>query len=85
MRWSQPYINQSNTAEQEELGFLDIITVLSFILQIQNRESHKIDQLRDEMSKEFDKEHKILLEDINTKLDTIIQYLARIERKIDFL
>ena len=61
--------------EQENLDFLDIITILSFALQVQNSESHKIDQLRDEFSRTVDGEIKTELREINEKLDRILQIL----------
>lgn len=57
--------------EQNELNILDIITILSFALQLQNAESHKIDQLRDEVS-------SVLNNQVKTQLD-------RIEQKVDRL
>lgn len=60
--------------EQQEIGILDIITVLSFALQLQNRESHKIDQLRDEVSKELQGKIERQLDRIEQKLDKILEY-----------
>lgn len=57
---------------QNELNFLDMITVLSFALQLQNTESHKIDALRDEVSKKLDKEVKEQLNRIEQKLDKLL-------------
>lgn len=58
--------------EQQELGILDIITVLSFALQLQNTESHKIDALRDEVSKKLDNDVKAQLNRIEYKLDQLL-------------
>lgn len=58
--------------EQQELGILDVITILSFALQLQNTESHKIDTLRDEVSKKLDKEIKAQLNRIEEKLDRLL-------------
>lgn len=60
------------------LEFLDIITLLSFALQLQNTESHKIDALRDEMDKKLDNEIKAQLNRIEHKVDTILDSLERI-------
>lgn len=60
-------------SRQQELNFLDIITMLSFALQLQNSESHKIDSLRDEVSNKLDKDIKNQLNRIENKLD----YLQR--------
>ena len=57
---------------QNELNMLDIITMLSFALQLQNTESHKIDALRDEVSKKLDNDLKIQLNRIEQKLDQIL-------------
>lgn len=57
---------------QQELGILDIITVLSFALQLQNTESHKIDSLRDEVSKKLDNDIKAQLNRIEQKLDMLL-------------
>lgn len=58
--------------EQQEIGILDVITILSFALQIQNRESHKIDQLRDEVSKELQDKIEKQLDRIEQKLDKLL-------------
>lgn len=58
--------------EQENLSFLDIITILSFVLQLQNTESHKIDALRDEVSKKLDNDVKAQLDRIEQKLDRLL-------------
>lgn len=57
--------------EQNQLNILDIITILSFALQLQNTESHKIDALRDEVSKKLDKDIKEQLNRIEEKLDKL--------------
>lgn len=61
--------------QQQELGMLDIITILSFALQLQNTESHKIDFLRDEFSKKLDNEIKAQLNRIEQKLDRLLAQL----------
>lgn len=58
--------------EQENLSFLDIITMLSFALQLQNTESHKIDALRDEVSTKLDRDVKEQLNRIERKLDELL-------------
>lgn len=59
-------------SEQENLSFLDFITMLSFALQLQNTESHKIDALRDEVSSKLDKDIKEQLNRIEYKLDMLL-------------
>lgn len=59
-------------SEQENLSFLDFITMLSFALQLQNTESHKIDALRDEVSTKLDKDVKEQLNRIEYKLDILL-------------
>lgn len=59
----------------DNLNFLDAISIASFILQVQNSESHKIDALRDEMEQKFDEQTRVLLEEINKKLDLILELL----------
>lgn len=58
--------------QQQDLEILDIITILSFALQLQNTESHKIDALRDEVSKKLDKDIKLQLDRIEQKLDKLL-------------
>lgn len=58
--------------EQQELNMLDIITMLSFALQLQNTESHKIDVLRDQVSKTLDQDIKAQLNRIEQKLDQLL-------------
>lgn len=67
----------------DSLNFFDAISIASFILQLQNSEGHKIDALRDEMEQKFDKQTRVLLEEINKKLDFIIELLTR--EKGDFI
>lgn len=67
----------------DNLNFFDAISIASFILQLQNSEGHKIDALRDEMEQKFDKQTRVLLEEINKKLDFIIDLLTR--EKGDFI
>lgn len=57
---------------QQELNILDVISILSFALQLQNTESHKIDALRDQVSKSLDKDIKEQLNRIEQKLDTLL-------------
>lgn len=56
---------------QNNIEFLDIISIISFVLQLQNAESHEIERLRNEVSKRFDAQTKILLDAMNNKLDRI--------------
>lgn len=56
-----------------ELEILDIITILSFALQLQNTESHKIDQLRDQVSKTLNDDIKMQLNRIEEKLDKLLK------------
>ena len=58
--------------QNEQLNMLDIITMLSFALQLQNTESHKIDALRDQVSKTLDNDIKAQLNRIEQKLDQLI-------------
>lgn len=59
----------------DNLNFFDAISIASFILQLQNSEGHKIDALRDEMEQKFNEQTKVLLEEINKKLDLILELL----------
>ena len=63
--------------QNDGLGFLDLLNLMSFLLQVQNSESHKIDQLRDEILKQFQNQNRVLLEDINKKLDLILSKLDK--------
>lgn len=65
--------------EQQNLDFLDIITMLSFALQLQNTESHKIDALRDEVSKKLDSEIKAQLNRIEQKLDNLLKLVNSVK------
>lgn len=47
---------------QNNIEFLDIISIISFVLQLQNAESHEVERLRNEVSKRFDEQTKILLD-----------------------
>ena len=55
-------------------NFIDAVNILSLILQIQNAESFKIDQMRESMEDKIDNQ-------INKKLDTILKELEQIKRK----
>lgn len=59
----------------DNLNFFDAISIASFILQLQNSEGHKIDALRDEMEQKFNEQTRVLLEEINKKLDLILELL----------
>ena len=67
----------------DNLNFFDAISIASFILQLQNSEGHRIDSLREEMEQQFDEQTRVLLEEINKKLDLIIELLTR--EKGDFI
>lgn len=67
----------------DNLNFFDAISIASFILQLQNSEGHKIDALRDEMEQKFNEQTRVLLEEINKKLDLILELLTR--EKGDFI
>ena len=59
------------------LNFLDAISIASFILQLQNSEGRQIDSLREEMEQKFDEQTRVLLQQIDKKLDLIIELLIR--------
>ena len=59
----------------DNINFFDAISIASFILQLQNTEGHKIDALRDEMEQKFNEQTRVLLEEINKKLDLILELL----------
>ena len=61
----------------DNLNFFDAISIASFILQLQNSEGRQIDSLREEMEQKFDEQTRVLLEEINKKLDLIIELLTR--------
>lgn len=63
---------------QNNLEMLDIISIISFILQLQNAESHEVERLRNEMSKQFD----ILLDTMNEKLDRIEVELRKLNARV---
>lgn len=63
---------------QNNLEMLDIISIISFILQLQNAESHEVERLRNEMSKQFD----ILLDTMNEKLDRIEAELRKLNARV---
>lgn len=65
------------------LNFLDAISIASFILQLQNSEGRQIDSLREEMEQKFDEQTRVLLQQIDKKLDLIIELLTR--EKGDFI
>lgn len=56
-------------------NFIDAVNILSLILQIQNAESFKIDQMRESVEDKIDNQ-------INKKLDMILKELEQIKRKI---
>ena len=56
-------------------NFIDAINILSLILQIQNAESFKVDQMRESVENKIDNQ-------INKKLDMILKELEQIKRKI---
>lgn len=59
------------------LNFFDAISIASFILQLQNSEGRQIDSLREEMEQKFDEQTRVLLQQIDKKLDLIIELLTR--------
>ena len=67
----------------DNLNFFDAISIASFILQLQNSEGRQIDSFREEMERKFDEQTRVLLEEINKKLDLIIELLTR--EKGDFI
>ena len=63
---------------QNNLEMFDIISIISFILQLQNAESHEVERLRNEMSKQFN----ILLDTMNEKLDRIEAELRKLNARV---
>lgn len=61
----------------DNLNFFDAISIASFILQLQNSEGRQIDSLREEMEQKFNEQTRVLLEEINKKLDLMIELLTR--------
>ena len=55
--------------------FMDAVNILSLILQMQNAESFKVDQVGQRLENKIDK-------DINSKLDEILNRLDQIEEKL---
>ena len=67
---------------QNNLEMLDIISIISFIVQLQNAESHEVERLRNEMSKQFDYQTNILLDAMNEKLDRIEAELRKLNARV---
>lgn len=67
---------------QNNIEFLDIISIISFVLQLQNAESHEVKRLRNEVSKRFDEQTKILLDAMNSKLDRIEMMLKDLNARV---
>lgn len=67
---------------QNNIEFLDIILIISFVLQLQNAESHEVERLRNEVSKRFDEQTKILLDAMNSKLDRIEMMLKDLNARV---
>ena len=67
----------------DNLNFFDAISIASFILQLQNSEGRQIDSLREEIEQKFDEQTRVLLQQIDKKLDLIIELLTR--EKGDFV
>lgn len=67
---------------QNNIEFLDIISIISFVLQLQNAESHEVERLRNEGSKRFDEQTKILLDAMNSKLDRIEMMLKDLNARV---
>lgn len=67
---------------QNNIEFLDIISIISFVLQLQNTESHEVERLRNEVSKRFDEQTKILLDAMNNKLDRIEMMLKDLNARV---
>lgn len=67
---------------QNNIEFLDIISIISFVLQLQNAESHEVERLRNEVSKRFDEQTKILLDAMNSKLDRIEMILKDLNARV---
>ena len=55
--------------------FIDAVNILSLILQMQNAESFKAEQVGQRLENKIDK-------DINSKLDEILQRLDQIEKRL---
>ena len=64
---------------QNNIEFLDIISIM---LQLQNAESHEVERLRNEVSKRFDEQTKILLDAMNNKLDRIEMMLKDLNARV---
>ena len=67
---------------QNNIEFLDIISIISFVLQLQNAESHEVERLRNEVSKRFDEQTKILSDAMNSKLDRIEMMLKDLNARV---
>lgn len=55
--------------------FMDMVNIISLVLQMQNSEAFKIDEMRESVENKID-------HDINRKLDLILQKLEKIENQI---
>ena len=67
---------------QNNIEFLDIISIISFVLQLQNAESHEVERLRNEVSKRFDEQTNFLLDAMNSKLDRIEMMLKDLNARV---
>lgn len=56
-------------------AFMDMVNIISLILQMQNAESFKVDEMRESIENKID-------HNINEKLNIIIQRLNNIEDKL---
>ena len=56
---------------QQELNMLDIITILSFVLQLQNQEAHQVERLRNELTREMQQGVEARLDKIEKQLNEL--------------
>ena len=67
---------------QNNIEFLDIISIISFVLQLQHAERHAVERLRNKVFQRLDEQTKILLDAMNSKLDRIEMMLKDLNARV---
>lgn len=63
--------------QREQFGVLDLITVLSFALGLQNLQENRIQTAHNDVNKANDQQAKLLLDELSGQFDEIKDMLRR--------
>lgn len=72
-----------NQSESQGFGFLDLLAIMSFAMQVENYQEIKRQATTDDIYKELQKQDREYLDKLVYSQSEILDRISKIERKLD--